>query len=217
MVPREALKMYLFGHPSSKAIKVTSCFKAAARDARKATRRQKNGNKKSGVNHGRWLGAIGYMSLLDQIGGCIKPTGKKTKYTNEIKKALDYFDSGLNDDEINALYALRCSFTHNYSLINIDSNFKGINKSKDKLTHCFHVGVGNTGKVVELPLEKWDRDFSNISSNNITYIDLEAFGDLVEEICQKVIEKYRENKLELSLPVEEFMGKYFLHTKKKEI
>jgi hypothetical protein len=40
---------------------------------------------------------------------------------------------------------------------------------------------------------------------------------LVEQICQKVIEKYRENKLELTLPVEEFMEKYFLHTKKKEI
>lgn len=200
----EVLRMYLFDR--------TSCFNAALRDARKATgRRQNNGTKKPAKGYGNWLGAIGYMSLLDQIGGCLKPTGKKTNYINEIKKALDYFDSGLSDEEINALYALRCSFAHNYSLINFDPKFKGKNKSKDKLAHRFHVETGKN-KVVELPSVKWDGDFTNISSNNnITYINLEAFGDLVEKIRSKLIEKYKRNELELSVPPQEFKEKYFFH------
>jgi hypothetical protein len=212
MDPREAIKMYLFGDSLSEVVKETSCFIAALRDARKATCRQINGDTLPDINHGSWLGAIGYMVLLDQIGGCLKPKNRQSKYKNGFKKALDYFESGLNDDDINALYALRCSFAHDYSLINIDKNFKGIDKSKDKLTHCFHVGGGKASKVVELPKERWERDFKNISDDEITYINLEALGDIVEKICSKIIDKFHRDELELSVPVEQFLKRYFFHT-----
>jgi hypothetical protein len=214
MDPREAMEIYLFpNNSSSQAVKITSCFIAALRDARKTTCRQiNNGGNLPDVNHGSWLGAIGYMVLLDQIGGCLKPKNRQSKYTNEFKKALDYFESGLNDDEINALYALRCSFAHNYSLINVDEHFKEADKSKDKLTHCFHVGVGKPCKIVELPQKRWERDFKKISDDEITYINLEALGDLVENICSKIIDKFQRDELELTLPVEEFLKRYFFHT-----
>jgi hypothetical protein len=209
MEPREALRRYLFGHHSLKTGKVTSCFKAALCDARKTTRRQSNGTtKKSGTNHGNWLGAIGYMTLLDQIGNCLKPKDKaQSKYKTGLKRALDYF-SDLPETEINALYALRCSFAHDYSLINIDSHYDQQNKQKDKLSHRFHVNI--SGKIVDLPSKKWDRNFKNRS--NVTSVNLVAFGDLVEQICQEIKKKYQEGELELSLPVEEFMEKYFFHT-----
>ena len=212
MEPREALRRYLFGYHSSKTDKVTSCFKAALRDARKATGRRINGNTKPRTNHGNWLGAIGYMTLLDQIGSCLKPKDKiQSNYETGIKRALDYF-SDLPETEINALYALRCSFAHDYSLINIDKHNPEKDKHKDKLTHRFHVGVNRSAKVLDLPPKKWDRDFKN--KHNITYVNLEAFGDLVEQICRSIITKYQESKLELSLPVEEFVEKYFFHTRK---
>ncbi len=204
----KALKMYLFSDAKLAVIRRKSSFKAALCDARKTTRRQSNGNTKSGINHGNWLGAIGYMTLLDQIGNCLKPAGKpQSKYKTGLKRALDYF-SDLPETEINALYALRCSFAHDYSLINIDNHYDEKNKHKDKLSHRFHVGI--SGKIVSLPHQKWDRNFKNIS--NVTYVNLAAFGDLVEQICHKIKKKYQEGKLELSLPIEEFMEKYFFHT-----
>lgn len=210
MKPREALKRYLFGHRPAGPVKVTSCFKAALCDSRKTTGRQINGSKISRRNHGNWLGAIGYMALLDQIGNCLKPKDKiQSNYEAGMKRALDYF-SDLSKNEINALYALRCSFAHDYSLINVDKHNQEKDKHKDKLTHRFHVGI--SGKVVDLPAKKWDREFKN--RENITYINLEGFGDLVERTCQSVIRKYQENMLELSLPVEEFVEKYFFYTAK---
>jgi hypothetical protein len=148
------------------------------------------------------------MTLLDQIGNCLKPADKpQSKYKTGLKRALDYF-SDLPETEINALYALRCSFAHDYSLINIDNHYDEKNKHKDKLSHRFHVGI--SGKIVSLPHQKWDRDFKNRS--NVTYVNLAAFGDLVEQICHKIKKKYQEGKLELSLPIQEFMEKYFFHT-----
>ena len=83
MDPQEVLRLYLFDP--------TSCFNAALRDARKATGRQLNDNSRSDINHGSWLGAIGYIVLLDQIGGCLKPKNRGSRYENGFKKALDYF------------------------------------------------------------------------------------------------------------------------------
>ena len=208
MDERKALQSYLFERPPSKSQR--SCFMAALRDARKATGRYKsNGTKRPRINHGNWLGAIGYMTLLDQIGECLKPKGKHTEYTYNIKRALDYFDSGLNDNEINALYALRCSFAHNFSLININRSSK--NKSIDKLTHCFSVYVDDSKSIIDLPNEKWDGDLSE-TVDNITGVNLEALGDLVETICSKIIEKYDRDQLEITLPIEEFLVRFFFHT-----
>lgn len=36
-------------------------------------------------------------------------------------KALTYFGPGLADDEILAIYALRCTFAHDYGLTNISN------------------------------------------------------------------------------------------------
>lgn len=56
-----------------------SAFCAALRDARKFTGRNLDTGGKlsepSCGDHGSWLGAIGYMTLIDQIGSCFKPKG----------------------------------------------------------------------------------------------------------------------------------------------
>jgi hypothetical protein len=70
---------------------------------------------------GSWLGALGYMVMLDQIGECFRPANATPlpNATPDFIKALTYFAEEIPDRERQALYALRCCFTHDYSLVNI--------------------------------------------------------------------------------------------------
>ena len=77
--------------------------------------------------------------------------------------------------EIKALYALRCAFAHDYSLQNIS-------RQDPTLTHRFAVGVGATAKLISLPSKPWSGDPKTIGTETQTTVNLEALGDLVEEI-----------------------------------
>ncbi len=44
--------------------------------------------------------------------------------------------------------------------------------------------------------EKCDGDSSRDVTDRLTKVNLEAFGDLVERICTKIIEGYKQNQLE---------------------
>jgi hypothetical protein len=187
-----AIKFHLSNHPPSKGIHVFSGFAAALSDARRVTGRNELGRKVDHTKHGCWLGAIGYMALLDQIGTCFKPKQISHENGNPIRKALKYF-SKLSDYEIEALYALRCCFTHDFSLHNI-------NKKKQSLTHRFRVGVGTSTHIVTLPSVCWDGNYESKNLDDFTEINLEAFGDLVESICQQLITLANSDKLEIVLP-----------------
>src|SRR4051794_7281050 len=72
----------------------TSGFVAIHRDARQATQRDPDtGRKVSGGHYGSWLGALGYMVLLDQIGSCFKPANPSRSVSsgNSFDKALMHF------------------------------------------------------------------------------------------------------------------------------
>jgi hypothetical protein len=173
MTEEEAIQRHLTFVPSASRNQPFSGFVAALRDARQATKRDPDsGAKIPTANHGSWLGAMGYMALLDQIGSCFKPREESVQQGNTIRTALKYF-SNLSDDEIDALYALRCAFAHDYSLYNIPSN------RRRSLQHQFAVGVG-AGPIVSFPKMPWDGDYNNKTAENETVINLEAFGDLVE-------------------------------------
>src|SRR3989304_5474784 len=111
MSTNQAIEFHLTNHPPAEGIHIFSGFVAALRDARTATGRDEFGRKVDHTKFGCWLGVIGYMALLDQIGTCFKPKQKSYESETSIHKALKYF-SNLSDDEIEALYALRCSFAH---------------------------------------------------------------------------------------------------------
>jgi len=155
---------------------------------------------------GSWLGAIGYFSVLNQIGNCfkLKSEGSEGKEdSNKIKKALKYF-SDLNDDkEINALYALRNSFAHDYSLQNI-------NKNCPELNFCFEVYDGIDGRVVTLPQINWN-DRSPKAPENTTRINLRAFGDMVEKLINNLRKLAKDDKVEIALKggIDEFKDRYF--------
>ena len=174
MSSKQAIELHLTNHPPAEGIRVFFGFAAASRDARKVTGRDELGKKVDHTKHGCWLGAIGYMALLDQIGTCFKPKQKSYENGNSIRKTLKYF-SNLSDDEIEALYALRCCFAHDFSLHNI-------NKEKQSRTHRFRVGVGASTHIVILPSVRWDGNYESKGLDDFTAINLEAFGDLVESI-----------------------------------
>jgi hypothetical protein len=184
-----------------------SGFIAALGDARAATGRDENGAKRPGGYLGSWLGAVGYMSLLDQIGSCFKPKGVQIVTGNTIKKALTYF-TNLTNNEIDSIYALRCAFAHDFSLYNI-------NQRDQNLTHRFQVRQGPIGQIVVLPKIRWDGNYNNMTQDNETIINLELYGDLVEDICGKLKDMAKSGDLEIVLNggAEELLKRYSFYSR----
>ncbi|MBL7761552.1 MAG: hypothetical protein JNK08_12715 [Sediminibacterium sp.] len=150
---------------------------------------------------GNWIGAIGYLTLLDQIGKCFRPKSElHQEYQNNtppIKKALMNFNlNNLTNDEINAIYALRNGFHHDFSLLNIELKK---NTTQIKNAHHFAVEVGSTNPVVKLPKIPWDGEIANRTKENVTYVNLQALGDMVENIYKLLLELESKNELLLEL------------------
>jgi len=174
----------------------------AIKDSRKMTGRNIDTGAKDGSNTcghlGSWLGTMGYITILDQIGKCYRPKNKVPLEKNKVPleknksaiiKALNYF-TDFNDSEINALYALRNAFFHDFSLFNKDNS---------KYLHQFIVDNDATNPVIVLPKNDWDGKLDNINNDNATYVNLQALGDLVENIYKKLLEMSNLGDLEIEL------------------
>lgn len=197
MPEQQAILAHLTNLYHGQNITYFSGFVAALRDSRKFTKRnQENGQKlteDSCGDHGSWLGAIGYLSLLDQIGKCFKPRATaKIDKENSISKALKYFATHIPDAEVDAIYALRNAFAHDYSLYNI-------NTKKPSYTHHFTVIQSPVHPLVRLPQTQWDGNISNRAQTNLTVVNLEALGDTVEQIYSTLLQFANNNDLEVTL------------------
>ncbi len=195
-------------NPATNGILAFSGFNRCLKESREVTGRDpENGTMTYPEKQGSWLGAVGYMALLDQIGSCFKPRGVTTIPGNTIKKSLGYF-SALNNQEIDALYALRCAFTHDFSLYNINQN-------NSSLTHCFSVGIFSNQSVVTLPQEQWNKDYNNTHARYKTVINLAAFGNLVESVCAKLVDLFCSDQLDIALAggSDELLQRYSLYQK----
>ena len=171
-----------------------SGFSGALIEARHAAYRRENGTKLSNLKHGGWLAAIGYFALLEQIGNCFRPKETQVRVhgnENGIKKALKFF-SPLSKEEIDALYALRCAFAHDFSL----SNLK-VEGSK-RLYH-FKVTEGTLTPLVTFPMENWDGSYQDITPETITTVNLELFGDMVEDLIARLMEMVQKDQLAIAL------------------
>lgn len=191
MPEREALRRHFHRWDPGENVSLFSGFVAGLGDARGATNRDSNGQKIPNRSHISWLGAIGYFALLDQIGTCFKPKNRSPVAGHSIIKTLTYF-SNLNENERNAMYALRCALAHDFGLININPKNRG-------LTHRFTVTEGASASLVSLPMRQWDGDYNNLSPDNKTIVNLEALGDLAESICRQVVELSDYDQIEIIL------------------
>jgi hypothetical protein len=162
-----------------------STLAAQIRDARGAVGRDLDSghylNPADEAHAASWLGAVGYLLLLDQIGTCFAVAGGTDQSPQEIKRALEYFaPDRVAPDEINALYALRCSLAHNYSLVNMPPN---VNKAD--MYYRFRLHPAPAPHVAITHANQWDGSLKGIVSDGSqdTEVSLRALGDLVEEIA----------------------------------
>lgn len=161
---------------------------------------------------GNWLSAIGYFTILDQIGSCYRPIGtpEPQSNSNKIKLAIENFAYELIDSserQLNALIALRNAFTHDFNLLNIPDNTKKI----DLQQHKFTVVADKNNWVVDLPQHIWNGDIAGkdfYDTSDSTFVNLIGFGNLVEEIYQRIYNLVREDRIHLNLPIEILINKY---------
>jgi len=100
------------------------------------------------------------MAVLDHIGDTVKPKRQAPPPMKGIRRALHYFASDLTPDEIWALYALRCSFAHDYGLVNRPTK-KEIphKKRRANLTHWFAVTDSSSRPLITIPSPRWSGKF----------------------------------------------------------
>ncbi len=208
MPSKNAIIRNFSNFPAKNGILEFSGFNRCLKESREVTGRDpENGTMLNPGKQGSWLGAVGYMALLDQIGSCFKPKDITAIPGNTIKQSLGYF-TDLNDHEIDALYALRCAFTHDFSIYNI-------NKKHSSLTHSFSVGVFSNQSVVTLPAVQWDGDYNKTHARYKTAINLSAFGNLVESVCTTLVDLFTNDQLDIVLVCgsDELLQRYSYHQK----
>lgn len=189
----DALDRYLSPPVLGLPVTILSTFWAALRDARQATgRHAESGDVIDLPRLGSWLGAVGYLCLLDQIGSTVRPrqpsTGAARGSGNSISRALAHW-TNCTEDERAALYALRCSFAHDFGLLNP-------RPAPPQLLHAFN--LRQDGPLVTPPAERWDGSYP-VPRLATTVVNLRAVGDLVEQVQATVRDTHRDSALELAL------------------
>lgn len=172
-----------------------SSLVAVLRDARTATgRSERTGLFEPGqeAHAGHWLGALGYMVTIEHIGKCFRPRDATPQRRPGFRGALANFTPHLKEEERNALYALRCCFAHDYSLVNGPSE-----PTPRFLWHRFILQADEQTPLVELPPEPWNGDLA--SSQPRTRVNLRKLGDLAEEVFRSVVEMSERDELEINL------------------
>lgn len=182
------ITQYLQGPFQEKGMEYKSPYMAALMDARAATGRDvTTGQIVDGNKVGNWAGALAYLVLIDHIGIYFSPRLGSNNSDKGFIKALKDF-SQLPHQHIYALYALRCAFAHQYSLIN-----KGQGKYAAYLHHQFEVHRGEV--FITLPTVPWDGNRDPSTHHLITSISLKKLGDFVEDVHTTIVGHANNNDL----------------------
>ena len=151
------MQAHLTFPPPVQGVQLFSGLTAKLRDARRVSGREVDtGRKIAGQHHGSWLGAIGYLVLLDQIGKCFKPKGVPLYEGNPLERALIHFGK-LAPNDACALYALRCALLHEYGLNNVPAR----DNQCAKYLHAFILVCHQDAPLVGMPKSRWDGRYEN--------------------------------------------------------
>jgi hypothetical protein len=194
-----AIRDYLSWREPEPGFNTLSSFWAALRDARGVVGRdQATGRLLNDEHTATWIGAVGYLSLLDQIGSAVRPIGATQTAPSSVERCLLRFAPDLTDEFTrDALYALRCALIHDYSLAN---NPDGRSPRDNRLRHVFALYVRDTAELVGRPNKPWDGDWENTAPEAHTRVNLLMLARLCEEIAQRVLELGARGDLEVGLP-----------------
>jgi hypothetical protein len=177
---------------------------------RDATKRDANtGKVPEGILRGgpeNWLGALGYFAILDLIGTAFEKTDGENKERSSIEFAIKSFAFDLVQNEkkkVNAIYALRNAFAHDFNLLN--------DNKKEKYRHKFTVYAEPDPNIVTLPLKPWDGDISGKNFKDvetITFVNLWAFGDMVEEIFRRIKVGINDGATQIQMDISTLLNRY---------
>jgi hypothetical protein len=185
-----------------------STLSRAVGDAREATGRDAaTGVVVDEARSMNWLGTLGYLVLLDQLGQCFEPKspGRALSDKHPFVAAIMLFAPATTDREILALYALRCAFAHEFGLTNRNDN------EPDKM-HRFLVMDEATSPMIEFPEIPWSGKHTDRSRFNQTRVNLRAVGNLVESVVRQVQLLHSQQQLVVRLPggVAELLNRFAL-------
>jgi hypothetical protein len=184
-----------------------SSFWAALLDARAVTGRDADtGAVADPATCASWIGAIGYLCFIDEVGTAVYLASVGSPATTTgVLRALESF-STLSVDERDVVYALRNGLAHDYSLINVDQR-----NGRQERSHRFQLHAA-PGPLAVLPQNRWDGSFQNLGPNEDTIVSLREVGDLAESIARSVIGAHVAGDLRIGLPggANEMLARYFL-------
>lgn len=195
-VDKSEVITYFLSAPTGSEIQFISSLYKGLVDCRSATNRDlETGEKLPSKDHDSWVGALGYLSLLDLVGTCFTKKGLKQQPADEIAPFINALKAfgGLTRDEISALYALRCAFAHDFSLYNI-------HPKKPELTHYFQLLVDTDAPLVQSAKKPWDGNYRHTPLECATAVGLSRIGDLVEDIYVTLKQLAKSRDLEILLP-----------------
>ena len=183
---RLALDRYLRPLANDSPEPVISCFVAALRDARYTTGRDLDtGVMVEPEQPALWLGALGYLAFLDQVGSAVRRDGWKRPLDMKcIEAALAQFAPHVTEPERQALYALRCAFAHDYGLMNPVDN----QRKRTAYQHAFELRETG-GPLVTFPDRRWKGHIADpgTPSPDPTVVNLSALGDTAEHVAADVL------------------------------
>lgn len=194
MNTKQAIEKFLTA-PSDGNVQFFSTLYKGLVDCRSATNRDmQTGKKLADKEHDSWVGALGYLALLDLIGTCLTRGGRNVTALGEgnpFVHALEVF-TDLKTGEIAALYALRCAFAHDFSLYNI-------HPSKPELTHYFNLLIDADAPLVRPATTPWLGNYKHRPPECATAVGLTRIGDLVEGVYADLLRLARHDELTIRL------------------
>jgi hypothetical protein len=167
-----------------------SCLAALARDARGVTQRDPNtGVPSDGGPTPSWLGTLGYLVLLEQIGEAVHRPSQPVAQDG-IPRALAHFgDTAFAENWVGALVGLRNALAHDYGLVATSGD--------EARRHVFR--LSGDGPLVQLPSSAWDRDWHAHPERDATHVNVFAVAELAESIVVAVGDAWWADDLDTDL------------------
>ncbi len=190
----DLVKLYLFlpvdVEIHGQQVQVRSALEALLSDAHRATGRDDEGDVIDEPHLGTWLGVMGYLALIDQIGKVLKWTTKPEDYASGFEQILQ--QHGKTESEAAALYGFRNAMVHSYGLANV-------NKGIPNRQHYFRLNVWGGSPLVDFPHTPWDGDPTNVGEDVTTTVSLQAVGNLGETLVLDLQESYLNDSSSITL------------------
>lgn len=209
---KTALRAHLYEHQPIGGVHYKSSLVALLDDARGAAERHRGtGRVEPGKRSSSWLGAAGYLILLDQIGTCFRVPGQQVEDRVALIHAVRTFSQVEDESTLMALYALRCALAHDYALFNDGSTRNG--RIRENLRHAFNFCANTTAPLVQLPMKTWSGRYDLEEpppADEITLVNLREVGNLAEEVVATLRARYGVDELDIRMPLEEFHVRYGL-------